>query len=226
MNKPIILAVIPARSGSKGIPGKNTAILCGKPLIAYTIETAILSEWIDKVIVSTDSERIASISLEFGAEVPFLRPADLADDHTPMHLVNQHVISALARAGYFPDALVNMYPTQPFRRLKTVEFLLQKFAEGFSSIAAYSMISQPEYGYVLKSDNLRLKRLLDDGLDTISNRYVMKSGYLYGKLLDENRGVFDEYALCVSDFRETLEIDEPEDFYFAEYVILNNHYPF
>ena len=81
INEKSVLAIIPARGGSKGIKGKNIFSIEGKPLIAYTIEAACASEYIDTVIVSTDNQEIADISKAYGAEVPFLRPAELASDY-------------------------------------------------------------------------------------------------------------------------------------------------
>lgn len=93
INNKTILALIPARGGSKGLPGKNIKPLLGKPLIAWTIEQAKKNKYFDRIIVSTDSEEIAEISKEYGAEVPFLRPKELARDDSPtsdaiMHAIN------------------------------------------------------------------------------------------------------------------------------------------
>src|SRR5208283_3485698 len=89
------LAIIPARGGSKGIPGKNILPLLGKPLIAYTIEAARKACLIGRVLVSTDDPKIAEVAVQFGAEVPFLRPAELARDETPTLPVLQHLLSQL-----------------------------------------------------------------------------------------------------------------------------------
>ena len=88
----VVVCVIPARGGSKGLPGKNIKALCGKPLIAHTIEQAKQSRYIDRVIVSTEDEAIAQISLEYGAEVPFMRPMELAEDSVATVDVLLHAI--------------------------------------------------------------------------------------------------------------------------------------
>ena len=96
MHKKIkIIAVIPARGGSKGLPGKNILPLCGKPLIAYSIEVAKKSRLIDRVIVTTDDKKIAAVAKKYGAEIPFMRPARLAQDNTPPFPVLKHVLDFL-----------------------------------------------------------------------------------------------------------------------------------
>ncbi len=87
-----ILAIIPARGGSKGVSRKAVRKLCGKPLIAYTIETASRARYLDRIIVSTDDEEIAEVSRAFGGEIPFIRPKWLAEDDTPMLPVLQHAV--------------------------------------------------------------------------------------------------------------------------------------
>lgn len=111
-----VVAVIPARGGSKSIPRKNIKLLGGVPLIAYSIEAALTAKSIDRVIVSTDDEEIASIARTYGAEVPFLRPAALADDLTPDLPVFEHALEWLdTHAGWRPDIVVQLRPTSPIR---------------------------------------------------------------------------------------------------------------
>lgn len=123
-----ILALIPARSGSKRIKDKNIRPLDGKPLIAHTIESALKSRYINKVIVSTDSEKIADISKEHGAECPFLRPADIAGDHSVEISYYIHALNWLAEnEHYIPDIIVNLYVTSPFRKTETIDQAIEKF---------------------------------------------------------------------------------------------------
>ena len=111
-----ILGVITARGGSKGIPGKNIKELAGKPLIAYTIEAASASGIFDRIIVSTDDEKIAEVARAHGCEVPFLRPAELAQDATPHVAVLQHAVSFLkGKENYVPDYVMILQPTAPLR---------------------------------------------------------------------------------------------------------------
>ena len=111
-----IFGIITARGGSKGIPGKNIKELAGKPLIAYTIEAANTSGVFDRIILSTDDEKIADVAREYGCEVPFMRPAELAADTTPHISVLQHAVSWLKEhERYTPDAVMILQPTAPLR---------------------------------------------------------------------------------------------------------------
>jgi CMP-N-acetylneuraminic acid synthetase len=112
-----VLGVITARAGSKGIPGKNTKLLAGKPLLLYTIEAALASGAFDRVIISTDDEEAAALARSSGCEVPFMRPAGLAADDTPHLPVMQHAIAWLRdHDGYTPDAFMTLLPTSPLRQ--------------------------------------------------------------------------------------------------------------
>ena len=108
------LAVIPARGGSKRIPHKNIKFFCGKPMIAWSIEAAKKSECFDKIIVSTDDAEIAEIAREWGAEVPFMRPAKLSDDYTGTIPVIHHAIEWFAQKGENFDEVCCIYATAPF----------------------------------------------------------------------------------------------------------------
>lgn len=111
-----ILGLIPARGGSKGIPGKNIRLLHGKPLLQYAYEAATASGVLDRIILSTDDPAIAELAKRLGIEVPFMRPPDLASDQAPMIGVAVHALRALEEDGYVPDALMLLQPTAPLRR--------------------------------------------------------------------------------------------------------------
>jgi N-acylneuraminate cytidylyltransferase len=114
--KPEVLALIPARGGSKGIPGKNIKLLGGHPLIAYSIAAAHQAEWVSRVVVSTDDEAIAAVAREQDAELPFMRPAAYAQDSTLDLPVFQHALGWFAeQENYHPDIVVQLRPTTPFR---------------------------------------------------------------------------------------------------------------
>jgi len=108
------LAVIPARGGSKRIPRKNIRPFAGKPMIAYAIEAARAAGVFSHIVVTTDDAEIASLATAMGAEVPFMRPAELADDHTPTVPVVAHAISACQQQGWSLDAVCCIYPGVPF----------------------------------------------------------------------------------------------------------------
>lgn len=221
-----ILAIIPARRNSKGIPGKNIKNLCGKPLIAYTIETALASVEIDRVVVSTDSSQIADISRHFGAEAPFLRPESIAGDTSPLQHVVEHTLSELATTGYVPSAIVLMYPTQPFRRVETVDLVTRKLRQGYETVAVYMAAPHPRHSFYFEDDSGLLHKIKDKHFDPEGRQYVSASGYLHGRVLARNTTTYGEYAHCTDDYREVLDIDEPHHFHFAREVINNNLYPF
>ncbi len=114
----MIIAIIPARGGSKRIPGKNIKNFCGRPMIAWPISVARASGLFDRIIVSTDSQDIADIAKVWGAEVPFLRPAELSGDFTPTAPVLLHSLDILAQEGINPEHICCIYPTAPFLQPK------------------------------------------------------------------------------------------------------------
>ena len=117
-----ILALIPARGGSKGIPRKNLLVLRGKPLIAYSIQQAQASKRITRVVISTDDDEIAAVARAWGAEVPFLRPAELADDLSPDIDAFRHALTWLGeQEGYRPEAVVHLRPPGPVRRVELID---------------------------------------------------------------------------------------------------------
>ncbi|MEK9195421.1 MAG: acylneuraminate cytidylyltransferase family protein, partial [Patescibacteria group bacterium] len=125
----IILALIPARGGSKGIPKKNIKLLGGKPLIVWSIEVAKQSRYIDRIIVSTDNEEIAEVARSAGAEVPFLRPAEIAQDLTPDMPVFEHALAWLRENDNFiPEFIVHLRPTGPLRTAKEIDEAIEMLA--------------------------------------------------------------------------------------------------
>jgi len=133
-NKIEVLAIILARGGSKGLPRKNLATIGGRPLISYTIGVALQARSISRVIVSTDDEEIADISRQLGAEVPFIRPAKLADDHADPSDVVGHALEWVRSRGYQPNAVITLFPTHPFRKVTMVDVLVKKILEGFHDV--------------------------------------------------------------------------------------------
>lgn len=125
-----VLAIIPARGGSKGLPGKNILPLAGHPLIAYSIKAALDSPGITRVIVSTDSEEIADVARQYGAEVPFMRPDEYAQDYSIDLKVFTHALLWLQEnEGHIPDLVVQLRPTSPIRYLHDIENCIQKLAQ-------------------------------------------------------------------------------------------------
>lgn len=122
-----VVAVIPARGGSKRVPFKNIRKIAGKPLIAYTIEAAKKAKTLDRIIVSTDSKRIAELAKKYGAEVPFLRPKNLATDNAHTSDVIKHAVEYLERKERYPvHTVVTLQPTSPFRRAEDIDRCVKK----------------------------------------------------------------------------------------------------
>lgn len=117
-----VLALVPARGGSKSIPRKNIKLLAGRPLIAYSIAAGLAARMVTRVVVSTDEEDIAAVAQRHGAETPFLRPAEYSQDETPDLPVFQHALRWLAEhEGYQPELVVQLRPTSPFRKVQHID---------------------------------------------------------------------------------------------------------
>ncbi len=159
------LGLIPARGGSKGIPGKNIRPLAGKPLLAYTAEAAQASGVLDRLILSTDAEDIAAVGRAAGLDVPFMRPLELAADDTPMLAVIQHALAHLANEGYTPEIIVLLQPTSPLRtpqHIRTAVAELQaRGVDSVASVVAVPAVYSPYY--VMKIENDRLLNFLPGG---------------------------------------------------------------
>src|SRR5438552_3313377 len=122
-----VLALIPARGGSKALPRKNVRLLAGKPLIVHSIEVARAAETVTRVVVSTDDEEIAEVARTAGAEVPFMRPAELAQDDSPDLGTFQHALHWLREHGGYEDELfVHLRPTHPVRRPERIDEAVRK----------------------------------------------------------------------------------------------------
>lgn len=139
---PKIIALIPARSGSKRIPHKNIKPFCGKPIIAYPIKTALESKLFSRVIVSTDSQHIADIAQSFGAEAPFLRPSSLSDDFTPTAAVATHAAQELGLES--SDVLCVIYPTAPLLRPESLKRALEMLLESHTLDSSSSPLQSPK----------------------------------------------------------------------------------
>lgn len=158
-----ILALIPARGGSKGIPGKNIMEIAGKPLIAYSILQAIKSKHIDRIIVSTDDKEIANISKKWGAEVPFLRPPEFAQDMSPDIEVFRHTLRWLEKEeNYNPQLIVHLRPTGPVRKIELIDMAIEKIMQHpeADALRSVSLSLQTPYKMWEIEENEMMKPLL------------------------------------------------------------------
>lgn len=153
-----ILAIIPARGGSKGIPKKNIKLLAGKPLITYSIEAAIESEYINEVVVSTDDEEITQISKKCGAEV-IKRPSELAQDDSPTIDAIIHVLNTPENEGYSVDIVVLLQPTSPLRTHEDIDNAINLFAKNMnkcdSLVSVCEVDHSPYWSLKVEGDYLK-----------------------------------------------------------------------
>lgn len=149
------IAVIPARGGSKRIPGKNIREFCGKPMIAWSIEAALASRCFDEVVVSTDDPAIGEVARQYGASVPFVRPSSLSDDYTGTLPVIRHAVEWFIEAGHSVDMVCCIYATAPFVSPQDIQAGMQKLQEN-SCDFAFSVTS---YAFPIQ----RALRMLDGG---------------------------------------------------------------
>ena len=156
-----ILGLIPARGGSKGIPGKNIKMLAGKPLIVYSIEVALSCELLSEVLVSTDDETIAQVSRKAGASVPFLRPAELATDQSPTIDTVVHALKYFEAQGQRFDAVCLLQPTSPFRNVTDLQQAIAHFqaedADSLISVRAVPHHYNPHWVFEKETDSSFLK---------------------------------------------------------------------
>jgi CMP-N,N'-diacetyllegionaminic acid synthase len=152
-----VVALIPARHGSKRVPGKNVRVLGGHPLLAYTIAPALESGIFDSVIVSTDSEEVAAVARHYGAEVPFLRPASMASDTSPDIEWLHHTLRTLGQRGRAWEAFCLLRPTSPFRTAETIRRAWQRFStqDGVHSLRAVEKCAQhPGKMWIVRGDRM------------------------------------------------------------------------
>lgn len=227
INHQKILALIPARGGSKGIPRKNIIGLCGRPLIGYTIEAGLKSRYIDTVMVSTDDREIAEVSRACGAEVPFLRPAELASDTAKTIDAVLYAVRTLREAGKAFDVLVLLQPTEPLRTAKDIDAALEKyFACGEKALVSVSEVDDhPILTRTIEEtpEGERLKPLLE-GSSTCRRQdmpaYYRVNGCIYinpVRELEESTSFNDNPVPFVMEKSHSVDIDEMSDLALAEY---------
>ncbi len=153
-----VLGIVPARGGSKGIPGKNVRPLGGKPLLVHTAEAALAARLLSRVVLTTDDEGIAEVGRACGLEVPFLRPAKLAMDDTPTLPVLQHVVTELEKTGDRFDAVCLLQPTSPFRRAGDIDGCIELLeTEGLDAVVSVLPVPpehNPHWVYFREGDGL------------------------------------------------------------------------
>lgn len=221
----VVVCVIPARGGSKGLPGKNIKMLCGKPLIAYTIEQARQSKYIDRVIVSTEDDEIAKIALEYGAEVPFMRPMKLAGDNVATIEVLLHAVNWLENEDqYLFDIFTLLHVTTPLRSTedidKSIALMVDKKADNVFSVAEahrnpyFNMVEEGSDGFVrlVKEGCFATRQAAPKVYDMNASIYVW-----WKEILKEKKKIFlDNTKIYVMPKERSIDIDDSLDFRIAE----------
>lgn len=178
-----IIAIIPARGGSKGLPGKNIKKLLGKPLIAWTIKPAKESKYIDKLIVSTDDKEIAKISEKYGVEVPFLRPKELAQDKSSIYDVIFHTLDWFKTKGEHYDIIVLLEPTSPIREDEDIDNAIKLFLKNYDKADSLVSIGEVhlESPYIIKKiENGYMKPLIRTKNFFYHSQQLSKTYFPYG----------------------------------------------
>jgi CMP-N,N'-diacetyllegionaminic acid synthase len=231
INSKRILAIIPARGGSKGLPGKNIRIIAGKPLIAWTVEQAKKSIYIDKLVVSTDDDKIAMVAKDYGVDVPLLRPSKYAQDDSPSFEAVLHEIGELEKRGEAFDYLLLLEPTSPLRKYDDIDnalttLLTSKNAESLISVGEIHM----EHPSIVKKVNSK-GYLVPYNQDSASvfqrqqmDRALFPYGVIYGCKIDaykEQKSFYLENTVPFNIERwQNYEIDDSLDFFIVEQIML------
>lgn len=225
-----VLAIIPARGGSKGLPGKNIKDLNGKPLIAWTIDAAEKSKYIDKVVVSTDDAGIANIAKKYGAEVPFVRPKHLASDKAKMIDVVLHCVDFFRKAGEFYDNVILLQATSPLRSTDDIDEAIRYFAKK-NAQAVISVVEcehSPLFAGTLPRSNSMAKfipkNIMNKNRQQLGGYYRLNGAIYIAKvkylLRRKNFLGSNAYAYIMPKER-SIDIDNAMDFEFAKFSMLH-----
>jgi CMP-N-acetylneuraminic acid synthetase len=222
-----VVAIVPARAGSKGIPGKNIRPLCGKPLLAYTAEVIAAAGIFDRALLSTESEKIAAAGRAAGLEAPFLRPEALARDDTPMLPVIEHALAWLERDGVELDIVVLLQPTQPLRTaddvVRAVRLLEDERCDSVASVVALPPHMCPDY--VMRIDEAgRLVNFLPEGARVMRRQDVrpayVRDGTVYATraaTIRNHRSLYGPVCLpLIIDAERSVTLDSEADWREAE----------
>lgn len=225
INGQSILAIIAARGSSKRLPGKNTKILGEKPLIAWTIQAAICSKYIDRIIVTTDSEKIANVSKEWYAEVPFMRPDYLAKDMTTTEEVVLHALCWVKNNESLSyDYFVLLQPTSPLRNRKHIDEAIEGFYEHRNYCDKTVSVYKSKYSNIDLIENKNQIKFNGSVIDINKNRkaheYFFVNGAIYfcttKNFLKDNQLYFGDCIPYIMDRKCSLDIDTEEDFKLAQ----------
>lgn len=219
-----ILALIPARGGSKGIKNKNIINLCGKPLISYSIESCKKCDYIDRIVVSTDSDAIAEVALRYGADVPFKRPNNLAADTSKTIDAVLHAIDFFNSQGERYDVLLLIQPTQPLRTSGDITSALEKYFRDEVDLVSVCEVEDNPVLIRTIEDN-KLKKMLS--VNSTCRRqdfpvYYKVNGCIYINSIDNlsvETSFNDNPGYFIMERSHSIDIDEPMDLLVAEAIV-------
>ena len=224
-----ILGLIPARGGSKSIPGKNICSVGGRPLLAYTADAALASRRLSRIVLSTDDPQIAKVGKWLGLEVPFLRPNLISQDESPAIDVMQHALRFLEDDGYRPDAVMLLQPTSPLRRAEHIDQAVS-ILETTGANTVVSVVRVPHQFNPVSVMKINDDRLTPFSSGTMITRRQDKPE-VYARngpailltrtevLLGDNQLYGDDCRPLVMDAHDSADIDEPADLDYIEYLL-------
>lgn len=230
-----ILSLIPARGGSKGIKRKNLKLLHGKSLLAYSIEHSLGSNLVTRTIVSTDDEEIRQEGLRYGAEVPFLRPKELAEDYVLDLPVFEHALAFLRETeNYIPDIIVHLRPTAPYRKSIWIDEAIKLLLDNPNADSVRS-VSEPEkhpYRIFTIDKNGYLDPIMkhDHPVPYLLRRQDLPAMYFYNCVIDVTKPstIFNKKSMTgdkilpfIMNPEDVIDIDTPRDFELAEFILRN-----
>jgi N-acylneuraminate cytidylyltransferase/CMP-N,N'-diacetyllegionaminic acid synthase len=225
-----MIAIIPARGGSKGLPDKNIRLLAGKPLIAYTIEAALQSNEVSRVIISTDCSKIASVAQTYGAEIPFMRPVALAQDHSLIIDTYIYTIDRLNQEGGNINEFIALLPTAPLRKARDIDAAIQLYRQkNADSVISYYPAPHPVQWYKYIDENGVLRSFFEEG-NRLANRQEEKKAYLPNgaiyvfkyHIIKTLRVYYTERSYpYIMPQERSIDIDTLTDFRYAEYLLDN-----
>jgi len=221
-----VLALVPARGGSKGIPDKNIRPLAGRTLLEYAAQAASASAVVDRLVLSTDSERVAAEGRRAGLEVPFIRPAELAQDDSPMLPVIDHAVEFLAQRGWEAEIIVLLQPTSPLRTPAHIRDAVQQLRDSRAD-SVVTVVEVPQHlspDYVMRIDEGRLTPFLPEGLRVLRRQDArpafVRDGTVYAfwtRTLREARSIYGQNCRpLVVPAGESITIDTQADWQDAE----------
>jgi CMP-N,N'-diacetyllegionaminic acid synthase len=231
-----VLAVIPAKGFSSGLPNKNKLLLNGLPLVSYVVKAAKTSKLIDQLIISTDSDEIKLIGEEYGVATPYKRPENLSDNKAPLLAVVKNAYDYYVNLGIYFDAVLSIQPTCPFTSSRTIDNVIKTWSD--TECESVMTVSEMTQGHPFTAKRLTKKMIISDFCDIPPNTILaprqkrekayFPTGGLYLRdksLMDkdfskENRHHFgDDHRAVIVDELESIDINDVRDFNYAQYIL-------